>query len=63
MKNFFKVLGVIALVAVIGFSMAACGSYDDDSGGGGSLEGGGLSGTWVSDWNGNTITFSGKSYT
>jgi len=32
MKNIFKVLGVIALVAVIGFSFASCG---DDSGGGG----------------------------
>jgi hypothetical protein len=30
MKNTFKVLGIIALFAVIGFSMAACG---DDSGG------------------------------
>jgi len=31
MKNVFKVLGIIALVAVIGFSMVSCG---DDSGGG-----------------------------
>jgi len=31
MKNLFKVFGIIALVAVIGFSMAACG----DGGGGG----------------------------
>jgi hypothetical protein len=30
MKNFFKLFGVIALAAVIGFSMAAC-----DTGGGG----------------------------
>jgi len=33
MKNTFKVLGIIAVIAVIGFSMTACG--DDDSGGGG----------------------------
>ena len=33
MKNFIKVFGIIALLAVIGFSMAAC---DDDGGGGGS---------------------------
>ena len=33
MKNIVKLFGIIALVAVIGFSMAACG--DDDSGGGG----------------------------
>ena len=31
MKNFFKLLGIIALVAVIGFSMAACGGDDDNS--------------------------------
>jgi len=30
MKNFWKILGIIALVAVIGFSMAACGGDDDD---------------------------------
>ena len=35
MKNVFKVLGIIALAAVIGFSMVSCGG-DDDSGGGGS---------------------------
>jgi hypothetical protein len=32
MKNFFKLFGIIALVAVIGFSMIACGD-DDDNGG------------------------------
>jgi len=32
MKNFVKVWGIIALVAVIGFSMAACGGDDDDGG-------------------------------
>jgi len=46
MKNTFKlkaiqrIAGIIALVAVIGFSMAACGG-DDDSGGGSSDGGGG----------------------
>ena len=41
MKNFFKLFGIIAIVAVIGFSMTAC---DDgsDSGGGGNP----LLGTW-----------------
>jgi hypothetical protein len=36
MKNFAKSLGIIAMVAVIGFSMAACddGSKDDNGGGG-----------------------------
>ena len=32
MKNLFKFFGIIAFVAAIGFSMAAC---DDNSGGGG----------------------------
>jgi len=50
MKNFIKLLGIAALVAVIGFSMIAC-----DSGGGGSSNnnnsggsGGNLAGTtWI----------------
>ena len=39
MKNTIKVLGIIALVAVIGFSFAACddGSKDDNGGGGGTF--------------------------
>jgi len=37
MKNVLKVFGIIAIVAVIGFSFAACG----DSGGGGGGTGGG----------------------
>jgi hypothetical protein len=57
MKNIFKVLGITALIMVIGFSMAAC----DDGGGGGS---GGISVT-VGSTNGQlTITglnsYSGK---
>jgi hypothetical protein len=36
MKNAIKLFGIIALVAVIGFSMAACGGDDDGGGGGGS---------------------------
>jgi hypothetical protein len=45
MKNVFKLFGLIALVAIIGFSFAACGG-DDDGGGGG---GGGVNWwTWVS---------------
>ena len=39
MKNFCKVLGIIALVAIIGFSMVAC--SDDDGGPGGPGGGGG----------------------
>jgi len=33
MKNTIKFLGLIALAAVIGFSMAACGDGGDDDGG------------------------------
>jgi hypothetical protein len=64
MKNFIKWLGaqsrpllsalcVIALVAVIGFSFAACDNGSTDGGGGGGGGGGSgnsaLNGTWVSD--------------
>jgi len=41
MKNIFKIVGIITLAALIGFSMAACG---DDSGGG---SGGGSGGTFT----------------
>jgi hypothetical protein len=39
MKNLYKLIGIIALVAVIGFSFAACddGSKDDKDGGGGTF--------------------------
>jgi len=39
MKNIVKLFGIIALVALIGFSMVACGG--DDGGGGGGGGGGG----------------------
>jgi len=39
MKNTIKILGIIGLMLVIGFSFIACGS-DDDSGGGGGNQGG-----------------------
>jgi len=41
MKNVFKVLGIIALVAVIGFSMVSCGGDDDGGGNTGGQPGGG----------------------
>jgi len=49
MKNTIKFFGIIALVAVIGFSMAACG------GGGGGGDGGGGSSTF-----GDTLTLSNE---
>jgi len=45
MKNIFKLLGIIAFTAVIGFSFVACGGGDD--GGGGSGNGGVSEGTLV----------------
>jgi len=58
MKNFCRILGIIAIAAVIGFSMAACG--DDDGpggpggygpgGGGGGSGGGGSSATIIGMW-------------
>jgi len=44
MKNTFKVFGIIALLAVIAFSMAACGGGDDDSD------------VYDSSWNGDDIS-------
>jgi len=39
MKNLLKLFGVVALVAIIGFSMAACGEDDDDPPAGGNPPG------------------------
>jgi len=47
MRNVFKQIGVITLVAIIGFSFAACG----DGGGGG---GGGGNPTWPAEFGGAT---------
>jgi len=44
MKNVFKFLGIIALVAVIGFSMAACGGSDSGDGDGGGTTGSSVTG-------------------
>jgi len=60
MKNLFKVFSIIALAAVIGFSMAAC-EGDDDGGGGGATITDHLNGKWESG-DGETITFSGSSF-
>jgi hypothetical protein len=46
MKNFFKFLGIIALVAVIGFSMAGCKTDDEESGDGGGGGSSDFTGTW-----------------
>jgi hypothetical protein len=53
MKRTFKVLGIIGLMLVIGFSFVACGG-DDDSGSGGSGGGGGGGSGGIS---GGTVTY------
>ena len=75
MKNFCRILGIIALVAIIGFSMAACGDDDGPGGGpggygpgGGGGGGGGssanLTGTWEDNaLGGNRYVFTAYSYT
>jgi len=40
MKKLFKLIGIIALVAIIGFSFATCSDGNDDTGGGGGGKGG-----------------------
>jgi len=59
MKNLFKVFGIIALVAIIGFSFTACGGDDDGDGTGGG-GGGGSGGTLTitnipAEYNGKNI--------
>jgi hypothetical protein len=74
MKNFFKLFGIIALAAVIGFSMAACKTDDDggDGGNGGNGGGGGggggsntiANGTYINERHANTkIVIQGNSWT
>jgi len=63
MKNTFKVIGIIAMVALIGFSMVSC-SDDSSSGGGG---GGGdfdskIQGTWKGDDANGTLTITKDSF-
>ena len=55
MKNIVKLFGIIALVVVIGFTMAACGG--DDGGGGGddnNNPGGGGNPVWPAEFGGAT---------
>jgi hypothetical protein len=44
MKSFLKLLGVIALTAVIGFSLAGCAPVDEEGGGNGNNSEGGEGG-------------------
>jgi hypothetical protein len=45
MKKLFKLIGIITLVAIIGFSFATCSDGNDDTGGGGGTGSGGTGGT------------------
>ena len=55
MKNFVKLFWTIALTAIIGFSMAACG-------GGGDEGNDPLQGTWTSTVEGNKLTFTDNNW-
>jgi len=56
MKGLLKVFGTIALIAVIGFSMAACGGNDRGGGGGTGGGGGGITiGNWTYSVQDDTI--------
>jgi hypothetical protein len=72
MKNFWKLLGIIALVAVIGFGVVGCGGDDDDDGpdpGPGPGPGGSknlsiasdFQGTWVGNEANGTLTVTSSS--
>ena len=58
MKNVLKLFGIIALAAVIGFSMAAC---DNGDNGGGDGNDGSLNGTWTHE--DMTLIVLGSNYT
>jgi hypothetical protein len=69
MKNNFKILGIIALVAVIGFSMIAC--NNGSTGGGGKTNTGNenpsgnnstISGTYITQGGLGAITFTGSNF-
>jgi hypothetical protein len=58
MKNTIKLIGIIAFIAVIGFSMIAC---DDGSGSSGDIVPSELRGTWVGYY--GTVTINSSSMT
>ena len=61
MKNIIKILGIIALVATIGFTVAACGGGGSKGEGGSGSGGGKLNGTF--EYEGTIRTFSGNKFT
>jgi len=66
MKNIFKLLGIIALVAIIGFSFAACDNGDGDKGDDGKKEEDTPISSFAGTWNasgGRSIVFSGSTFT
>jgi hypothetical protein len=58
MRNFSKLVGVIALVMAITFTITACIPEDESNNGGGGGNGGGIEGGDVGGDNGNSITLS-----
>jgi hypothetical protein len=66
MKNVFKFLGIIALVAIIGFAFTACGDGDDDNNGNGNGNGtetpiASFAGTWNAS-GGRSVVFTGNNF-
>jgi len=55
MKNFFKILGIISMVLVIGFSMVSCGDDDDGGGSGEEIPSAYQNTTWKSSGEGIKI--------
>ena len=60
MKDFLKFLGIFALVAIIGFSMAGCSSGDDDDDEGGGGGGGGSGVDWPAEFTPSTGALGNK---
>jgi hypothetical protein len=78
MKNFIKILGIISLALIIGFSMAACGGDDDDGNNSGgkkpdnqkpgdnqtiTVSDSTIIGTWAGDAANGTLVISANSFT
>jgi len=59
MRNFFKTFGIIAMIAIIGFTMTACPEEDENGNGGNGDNGGGGGKTFFGD----KLELSGQVYT
>ena len=62
MKTLFRLLGIIAFAAIIGFSMTACGGDDDPPPDPKDLVQGTWKYTWASGTNWDQVAFTGNNY-